>query len=330
MGAVYQAEDARLRQGRPLAPRWRAPSSLGPIAIAGLMLIALGFAPSVGQTQEAGVDDEDMVGLLRVSPDGASQRLSSTRRLYRHPRVSADGTAVIFSEGTGSNGDIWSLDVKRDVPTRLTFSESRNFAPLWSPDGSSFVFTSSRSGHANIWLKATEGTSEPEHLMPNDSFQVVHDWSTDGRYLVFLEFGSGAQGGLKVLDLESREVESYLVTEFRESNATFSPDGRWVAYDSNESGQSEVYVRGFPLQGGKWRVSHRGGMRPDWAPDGGMVYYLGADNKFYGVAVEASGADLGVSPPVALFDDPYARFTTGRHWDVAPDGSFVFIGSVTQ
>jgi hypothetical protein len=169
MGEVYRAEEAKLWQGRPLAPRWRTATSLGLVVIAGLMLIALGFAPSVGQAQEAGVDDEDMVELLRVSPDGVSQRLSSTRRRYRHPRVSADGKTVIFSEGTGSNGDIWSLDVKRDVPTRLTFSESRNFAPLWSPDGSSFVFTSSRSGHANIWLKATEGTSEPEHLMPNDS-----------------------------------------------------------------------------------------------------------------------------------------------------------------
>jgi Tol biopolymer transport system component len=306
---------------------WAVAGSKKLAVLMSLALIASPLAAGSGQTQEAQGMGDDVVELVRVASDGANRSLSPTRRRYRHPRVSPDGKAVIFSESKGSNGDVWSLDIERDEIARLTFSESRNFAPLWSPNGASFVFTSSRSGHPNIWIKEAEGASEPQHLMPSDGFQVAHDWSSDGRYLVFLEFGAGAGGGLRVLDFESGSVEPYLVTEFKESNATFSPDSHWIAYGSDETGQNEIYVRSFPLQDAKWAISNDGGSQPGWSPDGRTIYYRGADDRFYAVAVEPSDSGMVIGSPVVLFDDPYARFTTGRHWDVTPDGDFIFLRS---
>ena len=226
----------------------------------------------------------------------------------------------------GRAPDIWSLDLERDVATRLTFSEGPDFAAVWSPDGESVVFASRRGGQSNVWRKSAEGTREAEQVTESDHFQVPSSWSADGRYLLINEDGSQTEMDLMVLDVEAGTVEPYLQTEFNEESGEFSPNGRWIAYESDESGKNEIYVRPFPMAPGKWRVSSEGGIDPVWSPDGGVLFYRGADKKFYSAAVTVEGEGLRVGTVQALFDDHFDSYR-GRSYDIAPDGSFLFMAA---
>jgi serine/threonine-protein kinase len=262
---------------------------------------------------------------LRVGVDGSEEVLSGSRSAYRNPRMSPDGSAVLYDVSLeGAAPDIWSLDLERDVATRLTFSEAPDFAAVWSPDGGSFAFSSRRSGQANVWLKSAEGTRDAEPLFESSNFQLPSSWHPNGRQLLIHENNSQSGMDLLILDVETKEIEPYLDTEFGEESGDFSPDGRWVAYESDESGEAEVYVRPFPLEAGKWRISSAGGYDPVWAPDGRTIYYRGSDNKVYGVSVAVDGSDLSVGSARALFDDRYEDYR-GRSYDIGPDGSFLFM-----
>ena len=262
---------------------------------------------------------------LRVGMDGSEEVLSGSRSAYRNPRMSPDGSAVLYDVSLeGAAPDIWSLDLERDVATRLTFSEAPDFAAVWSPDGGSFAFSSRRSGQANVWLKSAEGTRDAEPLFESSNFQLPSSWHPNGRQLLIHENNSQSGMDLLILDVETKEIEPYLDTEFGEESGDFSPDGRWVAYESDESGEAEVYVRPFPLEAGKWRISSAGGYDPVWAPDGRTIYYRGSDNKVYGVSVAVDGSDLSVGSARALFDDRYEDYR-GRSYDIGPDGSFLFM-----
>jgi len=127
-----------------------------------------------------------------------------------------------------------------------------------------------------------------------------------------------------LLDLETRDVEPYLQTEFGEEDGEFSPDGRWVAYQSDESGEEEIYVRPFPSAPGKWRISSGGGIDPVWSRDGSTIYYRSFDKNFYGVPVSTEGSTFRAGSPRVVFEDVYENYR-GRSYDIAPDDTFLFM-----
>jgi Tol biopolymer transport system component len=177
------------------------------------------------------------------------------------------------------NVDVWLLDGAR--MTRLTFDAASDNRPIWSPDGTRIAFRSSRMGLADLYLKRANGVAVEELLVASDQIKTPLSWSADGRYLLYRSNDTQSSGNLWFVPMMGDRTPSvFLETPFRESQGVFSPDGRWVAYQSDESGRGEIYVRPFPpgatstAARGQWQVSTEGGINPVWRPDGKEVYYL--------------------------------------------------------
>jgi Tol biopolymer transport system component len=207
--------------------------------------------------------------------------------------LSPDGTraAVTVLDAARNARDIWLYDVATGLRTRFTFDPANDVSPVWSPDGSRVGFVSTRNGVFGLYVKASSGAGNEELLV--DQVQAPASWSRDGRSLLYFERPTGPPGGsgLRVLPLSpDRKASVFLQTSFNVGVARFSPDGRWVAYQSNESGRNEVYVAPFPGPGGKWQVSTAGGTFPRWRNDGRELYYLAPDNRLMTASVNGENA----------------------------------------
>ena len=260
-------------------------------------------------------------------------------RTYAEARIAPDGSKVAMMELTNENWDIWVYDVGRGVRTRLTFPEGIEGPAVWSPDGTELIFSSDRDGSDNLYRKRADGSGEIERLTDNPAALFVSDWSSDGRYVLTTrsgpedtEEGWRAGNDLAYIDLQedSGTLQQYLVTEFGELEAAFSPDVRWVVYQSNESGQMEIYIRPFPPAGGKWQVSDSGGAYARWSPDGRELYYR-KDEGIVVVDVVTTEAAFSASRPRQLLrGNVYGGYgglaLSGggfADYDVAPDGRFL-------
>ena len=220
-------------------------------------------------------------GLLVYAPIGAGPLAQSSRTLvwvdrkgneeqiplppshFYVPRVSPDGKLVGVSDGD----DVWSYDLERATMSRLTIGQHRDHTPLWSPDGRRITFSSNRKGQTNLYRMAVDGTGTEERLTKSDSYQLAFSWSRDGKLIAYVEINAETGRSIGLLSLE-REPSSRLVldTRFDEGNPSISPDGRWLAYDCNESGRHEIYVQSLPDMSGKWQVTSEGGSEPLWSP----------------------------------------------------------------
>jgi Tol biopolymer transport system component len=195
-------------------------------------------------------------------------------------------------------------DLKRGVSSRFTFGAGGAFNPLWSPDGRRMVF----SVGDDLFEKSVEGQGEEKLLLKSDELKFVSDWSRDGRTLVFASIGKDTNWDIWVMPMSGdRKPTPFLKTQFTELNAAFSPDGRFLAYQSNESGRTEIYVQSFPGPGGKWQISSAGGREPQWRADGKELYYRGLDQKLMAVDIQ-TGSDVTAGTPHALFQ---GRFDAG-------------------
>jgi Tol biopolymer transport system component len=205
---------------------------------------------------------------------------------------------------------------------RFTSDPARETNPLWSPDGSRIVFSSDRDGPVNLYQRLVSGAGGDEALFKSDNRKVPYDWSRDGRFILYSEQDPKTSLDLWVLPLsEEQKPFPFLQTDFDEVHAQFSPDGKWIAYSSNESGMWQVYVRSFPDRGEKWPVSTSGGAQPRWRRDQKQLFYISAD-KMMVVDVKMDGAKFEAGVPKALFD---LRFRPGfpgpRNWyTVSEDG----------
>jgi Tol biopolymer transport system component len=241
--------------------------------------------------------------------------------------LSPDGRRLAYGFGDKSGAqDIWVRDLKRDVASRLTFNPRNDMWPMWSPDGRRIVFSTDREGHLAVMVRDASGTGNEETIYANADSEVrVDDWSRDGRRLLFAVLPASRRWDLKSMAMDGTATPvDYIVTDASEFGARFSPDGRFVAYVSSESGAGEIYVQTFPASGGKWQISNGGGTQPGWRADGKELFFLAPDNTLMAVPVSI-GATFEPGIPKALFKRTTERggFLRNR-WTASADGqSFV-------
>jgi eukaryotic-like serine/threonine-protein kinase len=220
----------------------------------------------------------------------------------RYPELSPDGRRVAVARTVHGHSEIWLSETARGAPVRFTFNAEFSINPVWSPDGNWIAFSSAKRGNPNLYRKASNGSGNDELLLDSPLNEFPLDWSPDGRFLLFARMDPKTGGDLWGLPLEGPcEPFPFVVTQYESDNGQFSPDGRWVAYQSNESGRVEVYVQPFPGPGGKWMVSIGGGIAPRWRRDGKELFYIAPDDRLMAVPVRDSGGTLKAGAPVALF-----------------------------
>ncbi len=237
-------------------------------------------------------------------------------------RVSPDGGRIAFDDydAESRNTDLWLHDVKRNVTTRFTFHASDDLVPVWTPDGQNVLFSSNRNGAYEVFVKSASGASEETLLLSDGKNELYPTAVTrDGRFVILSQRLPNAKWDLYYADLHGdKKAVPLLATEFNEWLGEFSPDGRWVAYQSDESGKYEVYVRPFPGGGGKWQISTGGGQTPIWSVDGKEIFYDSGAGKLISVKVQPGVQTLSTGIPEPLFD------LTGREQltihDQSPDG----------
>jgi serine/threonine protein kinase/Tol biopolymer transport system component len=274
--------------------------------------------------------------LVWVSRSGAPQgALGDPDATLRDPRVSPDGQRATVVRTVQGNTDLWILDGVRS--RRLTSDAAIDNFPVWSPDGSRIVFSSLRDGRLDLYQKLSNGAGVEERLLATDEQKGASSWSADGRFLLFNSVGPTTNADLWILSMEGeRKPSVFLKTPDREAYGVFSPDGKWIAYHSNETGQPEIYVRPFlsPDQAataadtnGEVLVSTAGGVYAVWRLDGKELYYLNPEGAMMAAPIVATGNTIKVGTPVVLFpthivgggQDP----NQPRQYDVAPDGRFL-------
>ena len=253
---------------------------------------------------------------------GASTQVS----VGQEPHLSPDGKRLAMKR----DGNIWLIDLARNTGIRLTSVFSQ--LPIWSPDGKYVAFTSSVPGiGSGIVQKDSKGVGDAEMLWKGINFP--HAWSPDGRFILFLRRGEKTRLDAWVLPLfGDRKEYPVLNSEFDERDTQFSPDGRWLAYASDESGGYEIYVRPFTADGkvgaDKKRISTSGGIQPTWRGDGQELFYVAGDQQMMSVAVKTKGAEFEYSAPKALFKTRMLRFQINHEYEVAADGKHFLIGTL--
>jgi Tol biopolymer transport system component len=249
---------------------------------------------------------------------------------YNDVVLSPDEKRAALQRDDNTNSDIWMMDLERGVPGRFTFSAELDDDPVWSPDGSSIVFNAARGGVRGLYRKASSGAGNEELLAKVDVVTDGLDWSSDGKFIIFESSDTQTGANLWVLPLFG-EMKPYVVlqTEFHETHGRFSPDNRWLAYVSNESGRNEVYVQSFPPSGGKWQVSTTGGAQPHWRADGKELFYLTPDRKLMAVDVNPQQT-FEVGAPKLLFQTTVARYEAPNRYAVSRDGQRFLINSAVK
>jgi Tol biopolymer transport system component len=256
--------------------------------------------------------------MVWVSRNGAEQPLAAPANSYLNPRVSPDGRHVAVGI-TSQESQIWQYDISRETLTRFTFEGTVNGYPAWTPDGKRMAFISNKEGPLNIFWQLADGSGGLERLTTSDDVQTPNSWSPDGKLLAFNELTPSTGIVVSVLRLSDRKAQPILQTQFNESAPRFSPDGRWLAYVSDESGRYEIYVQPYPGPGGKWQISTDGGTEPVWNPNGRELFYRSGD-KMMAVDI-ATQPSFIVGKPLMLFEGQYRPTpVTFPNYDVSPDG----------
>ena len=242
------------------------------------------------------------------------------------PALSPDGKLVAVSASEGSSpGDIWIHDISRSLKTRLSFAPEDESLPVRSPDGKQIAYSHRHSGQSDVVVKPADGSGEAQPLVSTEAREDICDWSADGTRILYEVRDPKTGSDLWYLerkpDGSGYESHPFLQTPFNEQGARFSPDGRFVAYCSNESGEVGVYVRPFPQGGARWQVSSGEGRQPRWRRDGKEIFYVEGDTM---IAVSVSTrAGFSVGKAARLFQNPNLPYPSGGfafRYDVSPDG----------
>ncbi len=230
---------------------------------------ALVYVPGpVGEAQRS---------LVFLDRNGMEEPLAAPRRQYDGvypPRLSPEGRRIAATI-VGDKLDVWVYEIPGQTLTRLTF-EGNNQVPIWTPDGNRITYRATRGGLRNLWWKPADGSGSEEQLTNGENLQTPLVWSPDGMELVYFDSDPATGNDIWALSLEGeREARALIQTPYAEDGASFSPDGHWMAYESDESGRSEIYVQPFPDPGKKWTISTEGGKCPVWAQNAELFYVNG-------------------------------------------------------
>ena len=274
-----------------------------------------------------GVGGGPLRTLAWVNRQGREEPIKAEPRAYTTARVSPDGTRVAL-EIRDQENDIWLWDLKRETPTRLTFGPGADQSPVWTPDSRRIIFSSVRGGVQNLYWQAADNTGTIERLTTSPNVQLPSSISPDSTRVLFGEVAPRTNQDIMMLTLPTPAnsmaagpTQPLIQTTFGEGNAEVSPDGRWVAYQSNESGSSQIHVRPFPrVDSGHWQVSTGGGFKPLWARSGRELFYV-ANRTLMAVTVQNTGAMFSAGNPTEILDiTPYFFGYAPRNYDVSADG----------
>ena len=258
--------------------------------------------------------------LLWVDRKGAAQPIPAPPRGYIAPRFSPDGQRLAVGiEGT--NPGLWLYELARGTLARLIETGGVNQWPIWTPDNKRVTYLYALGGLLNLYWMPADGSGAPERLTTGENMQWPGSWSPDGQVLAFSELDPTTGLDIWVQNVEGdRKPRPFLQTASNEGGARFSPDGRWLAYQSDESGRQEIYVRPFPGPGGKWQISSEGGTEPVWARNGRELFYRDGD-KMMAAAIETKPR-LAPGKPKLLFEVQYetSPYSFLSNYDVSPDG----------
>ena len=274
--------------------------------------------------------------MLWVDRKGHEEPTGAPPRAYGTPRLSPDGTRVAAEIYDGST-DVWIWDFARETLRRLTFDSSGNGMSVWTPDGRQIIFQSRRTGMSSVYKQAADGSGTVDPLSTSETPQWATSITPDGNWIAAFDLLPRAVFSNVIFlpvtravvrpsstpppGVSQSPVKPLAETRFRGDMADFSPNGRFIAYQSDESGRYEVYVRPFPrVDNGRWQVSTAGGTRPAWSRNGRELFYLDASNAFTAVPVNTSGPTISIGIPATVFDAKYAEPNPARHYDVSADG----------
>jgi len=265
-----------------------------------------------------------LVTLQWLDGTGKTQPLPAKPGLFTRPHLSPDGKLLALAVTSESGSDIWTYDWQRDAMTRLTFGGGSFSFPVWSPDGRYVAF----QGDAGdmFWTRA-DGAGNPQPLTQSKKQQFPWSFSPDGRRLAFAEGNPRGPMDLWTVPVENQgsqlragKPEIFLQSSANAVFPAFSPDGRWIAYMSNDSGTMEIYVRAFPDRGGKWLVSNNGGVLAVWSRNGRELFYRTADQRIMVVTYTAKGDSFVVDKPHLWTEKRLADTSTIQNLDITPDG----------
>jgi dipeptidyl aminopeptidase/acylaminoacyl peptidase len=237
----------------------------------------------------------------------------------------------------GNQSDVWIYDWARDTLSRFTFDPAEDLGPAWTPDGRRIAFASDRAdkGALNLYWQRADGTGEVQRLTESKNLQFPTSWHPSGKFLAFWEFNPQTKADVMILPMEGDEASAwkpgkptvFLNSPFSEGFATFSPDGRWLAYGSNESGRSEVYVQPFRGPGGKWQISTSGGQLAVWSRARRELFYetLAPDNRIMVASYTTEGDSFLADKPRVWADRRFGGRPIGWDFDLHPDGDRVAV-----
>jgi Tol biopolymer transport system component len=275
-----------------------------------------------------------------LTRDGKTTPLRATAANWSGVQIAPDGRRLAFSLADAANFDVWTYDAAREALTRLTFDPGLDTTPVWTPDGQRLVYSASRGGTAqNLYLQRADGGGDATRLTTSLNPQYPGSWDPSGRFLAFQEGRPRTGSDVLILRLEGDEASGwkpgaptvFLSGPFAEQQPRFSPDGQWLAYTSNESGGTEIYVRPFPGPGGKWQISTGGGTNAVWSRARRELLYRTPDGRIMVVPYRAAGnAFQAEKPRVWSETRVQLRPLTGPSFDLHPDGERVAMAPRTE
>jgi Tol biopolymer transport system component len=248
--------------------------------------------------------------LVWVDANGTTREVPGLKKPINMPALSPDGTRVALVLGASAATDLWVFDFARSTLTRLTFGEGLTAQPLWTRDGRRIAYASFRNGSFQVYTRSADGGGAEEKLFTGDALgQFPQSWSPDGAWLLYQRGSGPLNNDLWLLPLDGDRASTtskpkpLVATPFNESFGRLSPDGRWIAYASNESGRNEIYVQPFSGPVGRWQISTDGGNQPAWSGNGTELFYRNGD-RIMTVPV-TSGASFVAGTPRMLFQGTY-------------------------
>jgi serine/threonine protein kinase/Tol biopolymer transport system component len=270
-----------------------------------------------------GIAGSELATLQWLDGTGRTQPLPANPGLFLQQRLSPDGRLLALAKSSGDDVDIWTYDWQRDAMTRVTFGNGNFSWPVWGPDSRFIVFY----GVGGIFWARADGAGKPQLLIQSKKNQYPFSISPDGKQLAFAQLNQAGRWDLWTVPLETQHGEMkagspeiFLQTSANTFHPAFSPDGRWIAYMSRESGKAEIYVRAFPDKGGRWQVSNSGGYLPIWSRNGRELFYRTEGQQIMVATYTVKGDSFAADKPRIWTEKRLADTGTSQNLDIAPDG----------